>query len=120
MNDVQSDFVVAGQDHFRGDGVVRREEVPVGGLRTLVYLIRTLVDEPLGRLDAFVQVLLVTGYAVVFAECAFEKTDPRLEGEGGPLRDAVNVLFLRQFVDGVVDVLENLGHDQFAGVAGLV
>ena len=95
VDDVQADLVVAGQDHLRGNGVVRREEVPVRSRRTLVDQIRAFVDEPFGCLDTFVQVLFMAGYAVVFAECAFEEADPRFEGECGPLRDAVNVLLLR-------------------------
>ena len=120
MHDVELQVEVAGQNNFRVLGIVRGKEVAIGLRTGVINAVRTVVDEGFCCRCRFIEVLFVTGYAVILAISALVKEDARLQSQSGPLGDAVGTLGRWQVVDGVIEIFFYLGHQLVAGCSRCV
>lgn len=111
-----------GEDILFGAGILLCEEHHVVLVRIFggVELVGTFVDDRFGGLGGFLQIIgVVMSFevdAVVFAVGSLEEAEPRFQRQRRPFVDAVGRYILRKTaaVDGFVDILDHIGHDQFA------
>ena len=111
-----------GEDILFGAGILLCEEHHVVLVRIFggVELVGTFVDDRFGGLGSFLQIIgVVMSFevdAVVFAVGSLEEAEPRFQRQRRPFVDAVGRYILRKTaaVDGFVDILDHIGHDQFA------
>ena len=111
-----------GEDILFGAGILLCEEHHVVLVRSFggVELVGTFVDDRFGGLGGFLQIIgVVMSFevdAVVFAVGSLEEAEPRFQRQRRPFVDAVGRYILRKTaaVDGFVDILDHIGHDQFA------
>ena len=121
--------VVAGDNHLVGQlcGVIGMEKLEVAGMQAVA----AAVDEIGRNLCALIQIPLVAlGIgrkscqgrisSVIFAEGAFEKEHPGLQGHGGPLGHLISALGGGQLCNCEIEVFDHLVYDELAAVAGLV
>ena len=111
-----------GEDILFGAGILLCEEHHVVLVRSFggVELVGTFVDDRFGGLGGFLQIIgVVMSFevdAVVFAVGSLEEAEPRFQRQRRPFVNAVGRYILRKTsaVDGFVDILDHIGHDQFA------
>jgi len=117
------------QNVLFGTGVLLGEErqVVLFGVSGLIELVGALFDDFEGglgsQIEVEVRIVAVEVEVVVFAVGSLVEAELRFERQCRPLVDVVRVgsrFGQAAAVDGVVDVFEHLGQDQFARVAGLV
>ena len=117
-----------GEDILFGAGILLCEKHHVVLVRIFggIDLVGAFVDDRFGGLGGFFQIIGVVVSlevdAVVFAVGSLEEAEPRFQRQCRPFVDAVGRHLLGQTaaVDGEVDILDHLGHDQLPRIARLV
>ena len=128
--DVQAVVELDGQDVFVRVGIFfgKERQVVALGVSGVVQAVLPVVHQLLGRCGCLLQVVGVVvafeRYAVVLPVSAFVEAELRLQRHGCVAvhaEGAAGLFGLRgEVLDGVVDVLNHVRHDQLARVAGLV
>ena len=136
MGHIEFQAVIPGQDDFLVGAfrdVILGEQTDIIGILTLAVIdgITAARDEFIGGIGGLLQIISVRKRiggerleedipGVIFPERPFKQAEAGLQGQGGPLGDAVIRMRGRKVIDGEVDILDHPLHHVVAAVTGFV